>query len=386
MRMRSGLLVFLLALIIGATLLPASQKVPARTVKIRVTAEQANLREKPDIGSSIVQQIPEGAVLEADKKEGEWYFVRYTLEDGGVIGGWIHESLAEVVEEAGPAPAAVTPPAPAAPRPAATGQARFRGSRADSFPLELAVSGGIGTLAPRDLNNGTRGFADWVSASVGLPATEPADILHAGLLADVELSYRLSPRLALGLGASALSARNGDKIVLTDQVLTETISTKPSITGGAVKLTARFYPGAGFYIRGALGVYSAKAGYRFRDEGDGSWEEWRGSATAAGLGGEAAFGGEWAVGKRTDVFVEAGFRMASFEELRGQNVYTNSEGERLTETGILYFFHKTAADENDYPLLAVRESPPAEAGVVDSRRARINLSGTAVRVGFRYRF
>jgi hypothetical protein len=78
--------------------------------------------------------------------------------------------------------------------------------------------------------------------------------------------------------------------------------------------------------------------------------------------------------------------MASFDELSGQNVTRNSAGESQTETGLLYFFHKTGADENDYPLIFVRESAPAEAGVVDSRRARINLSGTAVRVGFRYRF
>ena len=87
-------------MILALTLIAAAQDAPTRLMKIKITAEQANLREKPDIGSAIVQQIAEGTVLEADKKEGEWFFVRYTLEDGGVIGGYIHESLVEVVEQA----------------------------------------------------------------------------------------------------------------------------------------------------------------------------------------------------------------------------------------------------------------------------------------------
>src|SRR5512137_2694708 len=98
MRMKSIVISLLVTLAAGVMSVAAAQDAPARATKIKVTAEQANLREKPDIGSSIVQQIPEGTVLEADRKEGEWYFVRYTLEDGGVIGGWIHESLVEVVE------------------------------------------------------------------------------------------------------------------------------------------------------------------------------------------------------------------------------------------------------------------------------------------------
>ncbi|MCK7480028.1 MAG: SH3 domain-containing protein [Candidatus Moduliflexus flocculans] len=88
----------LLILAFGTALLAAPAGAQDRPMKLKITAEQANLREKPDIGSSIVQQIPEGVVVEADRKDGEWYFVRYTLEDGGVIGGWIHESLVEAVE------------------------------------------------------------------------------------------------------------------------------------------------------------------------------------------------------------------------------------------------------------------------------------------------
>ena len=97
MDMKRAAPVFVAFLLAGAVLSAAGQAIPARTMKVKITAEQANLREKPDIGSGIVQQIPEGTVLEADRKEGEWFFVRFTLEDGGVIGGWIHESLVEVV-------------------------------------------------------------------------------------------------------------------------------------------------------------------------------------------------------------------------------------------------------------------------------------------------
>ena len=57
-------------------------------IKLRVTAEQANVREKPDIVSAILQQFPEGATLEAERKEGEWYAVLLEKEGGGfVLGG-----------------------------------------------------------------------------------------------------------------------------------------------------------------------------------------------------------------------------------------------------------------------------------------------------------
>jgi len=381
-------LIFLLAL----PLARAAQNAPARTMKIKVTAEQANLREKPDIGSSIVQQIPEGSVLGADKKEGEWYFVRYTLEDGGVIGGWIHESLVEVVAEGGPVreavktPAKEAPPSERAPRPIRIGRITRPEFSTGSIPLEFSVSAGIGSVAPRDLNDGTRGYADWFGASIGIPAPGSADVLHLAFLAGFELSYRISPRLAIGVGADFLHGGNGGKIVFTDALLTETLSTEPSVRGVPFKIMARFYPGAGFYIHGGLGIYAVKAGYLFRHEGPDSWEQWKGSATGSGLGGEAAFGGEWGIAPRTVFFAEAGFRMAGFHGLTGQNVYTNSAGETQMEPGILYSFRKTAADENVYPLIFVRGSVPSEAGVVDSRRAEVNLSGTAVRVGVRYSF
>lgn len=369
-----------------------AQNAPPRPMKIKVTAEQANLREKPDIGSSIVQQIPEGTVLEADRKDGEWYFVRYTLEDGGVIGGWIHESLVEVVVEGAPpkpeekTPAREVPPHERVSRPGRIGRIERPEFRTGAIPLEFAVSAGIATLSPRDLNDGTRGYAGLTGAAIGALTPASPDALHLAVLAGFELSYRLSPRLALGLGADFLSGSNGDTTVLSGELLTGTVSTKPSVRGVPVKVMVRFYPGAGIYIRGGLGLYSVKAGYLLRTEGAASWEQSKGSATATGLGAEAAFGGEWDIAPRTAFFIEAGFRMASFGGLTGRNVTTSFSGEPLTEPGTLYFFHKTGADDNTYALISVRGSVPSEAGVVDARRANINLSGTAVRVGLRYKF
>jgi hypothetical protein len=385
MRVRDCLLLFLIVSLAGAPLFAAVQKAPARAARVKVIAEQANLREKPDIGSSIVQQIPEGTVLEADRKEGEWYFVRYTLEDGGVIGGWLHESLVEPVEGGAPVPAAAATAA-AAPVPAAGGGTASARSETSAFPLEISVSAGVATLAPRDLNDAARGFPDWFGAMVGLPAPGTADILHLGSAAEVELAYRISPRLAFGLGAGYIHAANGDQMTFANELDTRTVSTKPSVSSGSVKATVRFYPGAGIYLRGALGLYSVKAGYLYRIEGGDTWTESRGSATATSLGAEAAFGGEWAIGLRTAFFAEAGLRMAGVDELTGENTDSSSADVKVIETGTLYYFGRMAADGNDYPLVAVRASAPAGTDYVGTRRAEVNLSGMSIRVGLRYRF
>ena len=79
--------------------------------------------------------------------------------------------------------------------------------------------------------------------------------------------------------------------------------------------------------------------------------------------------------------------MASFSGLTGRNVYTNSDGETCHRAGHpVSSSTRRPATRQAYPLIFVRGSAPAEDGVVDARRAKINLSGTAVRVGVRYRF
>jgi hypothetical protein len=387
--MKKQAVLFLPFIILALALLCPAQETPARPMKVKVTAEQANLREKPDIGSGIVQQIPEGTVLEADKKEGEWFFVRYTLEDGGVIGGYVHESLVEVVDQgAAPEPARRTPERETfqRQRAAATRTVKPSGRNTPASHMEFSLSGGVGWIAPRDLNDGAQGFADANAAFVGIPASGPVDALHLATLVGLELSYRVSSWLSIGLGIDYFRGANRGRIEFTDEVFSETLQTRPAARAIPVKLNARFYPGKGFYIRGSLGVYFVKAGYLYRLEREDGWQEWKGTATARRFGAEAAFGGDWKVGANTFFFVEAGFRMASLRGLSGQDVYRNSEGETLTEAGTLTYFRKEGADARVYPQLFIGDSKLAEEGVIDPRQAGINLSGMAVRAGFRYRF
>jgi len=388
--MKKQAFLFLIFIILALPLLCPAQATPGRPMKVKVTAEQANLREKPDIGSGIVQQIPEGTVLEADRKEGEWFFVRYALEDGGVIGGYIHESLVAVVDKGAAsvppekAPSRVTPRVERVPA-----SRRVNSPGLDAPHLEFSVSAGAGWTAPRDLNDGARGFADYNAAFLGLPASDTIGSLHMVAAVGVELSYRVSRWLAVGLGADYLRGGNRSRVEYTDTAFSETLDTRPLVSAVPVKLGVRFYPGSGFYIRGALGVYFVKAGYLYRLERGESWQEWKGTAKARRFGAEAAFGGDWKVGPNTSFFVEAGFRMAGLSGLSGRDVYRNSAGDTLTEEGTLYYFRKEGADTHVYPRLfvrAVRPTGDTEVGVVDSRQAEINMSGTAVRAGLRFRF
>lgn len=383
----------LLILAFGTALLAAPAGAQDRPMKLKITAEQANLREKPDIGSSIVQQIPEGVVVEADRKDGEWYFVRYTLEDGGVIGGWIHESLAEVVEagtiarverEKEQEPEAA--PARRRGRPIRIGKIEMPELDTGGIPLEFAFSAGFGSVASRDLNRGTRGYAEARAADYGIAAPPAPGVLRFAYLFGFEVTYRLTPRLAVGLGADYMRAANKDTTAYEDPAFTETLVTRPAARTVPFKILARYYPGAGFYVRGGLGIYSVKASYLYRHElpESSDWRQMKGEASGTGLGGEAAFGGEWEIAPRTEFFAEAGVRLARFGKLTGTNTTTHLTGQVATEPGTLFYVTRLAGDGNAYPIVYVAASAPDDA--VDSRRAVVDLSGTSLRAGVRYRF
>lgn len=68
--------------------------------KVRVVVSQANIRLKPDTQSAILLRIPLGGILDVIKKEGNWYYVKLSPDEKGiVVTGYIHQSIVEVIEE-----------------------------------------------------------------------------------------------------------------------------------------------------------------------------------------------------------------------------------------------------------------------------------------------
>ena len=391
--MKKQVCLFLPFVILTLALTAPARPDQSGAVKVKVTAEQANLRERPDIGSGVVQQVPEGTVLLADRKEGEWYLVRFTLEDGGVIAGYIHESLVVVTtQEPGPPIRDVREPEtrPAVePRPATRAAGPPRTPRAAgpvSRPIELSVSLLGGPVVLSDLNDGAQGLIDYHAAFLGLDPSGSADPVRLALGLGLELTYRLSPELSVGLGLDHIRGGNRSRATYEGELFTETLTVEPAFQALPVKLLVRFYPGRGFYLKGALGAAHGKAGYIYRYERGELWLQNKGLATAWTFGGEAAFGGDWDVGRNLVFFAEAGFRLTRWSGLKGKNVLSGTDwSEPVTEEGTLYFWRMTL-DDSSYPFLYVREVRPGgpEASVV--RAADINLSGTSIRAGLRFRF
>jgi hypothetical protein len=370
-----------------------AQGAPGQAVKLKVTAEQANLREKPDIGSAVVQQIPGGTVLEADRKEGEWYLVRYTLEDGGVIAGYIHESLVSVEGQAPAAGAAV--PAAGAAAAAAKPQAQPAGAGSDSWyevflPFDIRIAAGGSSLSADQFNNAARGIADYNGASLGLPSTGSIAPLHLTYLLTVDVSYRLSRWIALGLGLDFLKGwRESQILYATPEIMAVTpqTSTQPSVKGTPLRFSVYFYPRSDFFFRGSVVYYSLKAGYYYKFvPNEGAWQEWEGRGTAHTLGMEVAVGGDLSVGKNLFLFGEAGFRLAQASGFTGSGSYRDSAGASTTVDGDLWYFQALGADGQSHDLLFASAAEPSGDDILGARKASLNLSGTMLRLGLKIRF
>jgi hypothetical protein len=94
--MKKGIfpLMFILSiLILSSPLLLRAQD------KAVVRVDRANIREKPDLQSPVVTVVTRGTVLQILAQEGEWYRISFTSRDKGVINGYIHQNLVEVIKE-----------------------------------------------------------------------------------------------------------------------------------------------------------------------------------------------------------------------------------------------------------------------------------------------
>lgn len=382
--------VFIVAALAVFCIAAGAQTEHKATFKVRVTAEQANIRELPDIGSTMLLQLPEGTVLDAEAREDDWYRVRFTRRDGTTGTGWIHGSLVRPLDpEALPPrkpPVEKRPDIPLKPSPR-TVESRSR-IGVPAGKTGVALFGGAAYLAGGDLNSSARGLADYFGAAAGVRPSSKPNPLHLTYVLGFEISLPVAEGLFLGIGADYLSGRSSSEVFYKRGEATDILRTDPHLRALPLKAGLSFYSTHYFYARGALQLIFAKAGYGYRYEGEDDWREWTGEASALALGAEAALGGEWEFFPGAAVVAEAGYRRAKIGGFKGTDTLRESDGWTHTEDGRLYAYKAglPGTDPTQYHMMFIRSKRPSEAGVYDVRDAAIDFSGPFLKIGFKIVF
>jgi hypothetical protein len=375
--------------------------------KLKVVTEQANIRLKPSIGSIIIKQVPQGTILESTRQEGDWYLIKLIPGELEQVSGYVHESMVIVIEgppreqeepeiiteekEAKkpeeekkikeiplpkpvitpPSQPVVTPPPPSKPA---------------KFPFGLVFSGGGSFISGGDLNYGSQGLADYRSHVLATQPRGEAKPAHLSYLFGGELNLALSSHLSLGIGADYFLGERESLIEFPEDPSSETITVHPRMQAVPLRLALSFYPARNFYAKIGLEYYLAKCAYYYRFQRVGSWEEWRGEATAQNFGILAGLGFEIELNSSFNFIVEATVRYARISGFKGRNRSKDSTGAYHLEEGTLYFYRVRTAGGESYPFVFILEDRPTEANIFDPREAVINFSGLSLKTGFKIKF
>jgi len=387
--------------------------------KLKVVTEQANIRLKPSIGSIIIKQVPEGTILESTGQEGEWYLIKLTPDELEQVSGYVHESMViiiegppkeqeepeiieeteiveeqaiikvqeetekpeeeEIIEETPSQEPVITPPS----QPVVTPPSP---SKPPKFLFDLVLSGGGSFISGGDLNDGSQGFADYRSNILAVRPQGQAKPAHLSYILGGELTLALSSHFSLGIGVDYFLGERESVVEFPDDPSSETLTTHPKIQAVPLRLAISYYPVPNFYAKIGIEYYLAKCAYYYRSERVGSFEEWRGEATAQDFGILAGLGFEFELTPSFNFIIEATVRYARISGFKGKDRSKDSTGTNHIEEGTLYFYRVQTAGEDSYPFLFIREDPPTEANVFDPREAVINFSGLSLKTGFKIKF
>lgn len=391
--MRESLLSPLIALCL--LLLVSALSGQERPTALKVIAELANIREKPDIGSAILHQFPNGTPLEATEKTGDWYRIAFADENGRERTGYVHESLVQLMSDPfqvkpEPVPPAVrheVPPPPPLQISEPAPRNRPAAPRKDGHQaLAVAVSGGGLYLAGGDLNSGIQGLADYYRISLGASSDLSPDPLHLGAVFGAEATLDVTPSFSIGLGADYFLGKEKSQIAFLEDPETWTLTTRPEMTALPVRLAFIFHPQPFISLKVGAEYIFARCRYAYRMESGETWEEWTGNAASGGFGIMAGIGTEQRITSFASLFCELSARYARISSFEGTSEYRASSGLESTEDGFLYSYQGEVSQGVTFPLLFIREKKPTEAGVSEAEKATLDLSGFGLRLGLRLRF
>jgi len=382
-----------LVLILGICLLAlAALPASGAQTKLRVTAEIANIRQKPDIGSAIVNQAPRDTILTGVSRDGDWYFVNLVSEDGRTVSGYVHISLVSVaepgqLEETPSKPAASTvQPKPLLPPPTKrpTGAPVSVYSPEARFGIAL-LGGGVYTLGG-DLNQGAQGRADYYGDYLGVAGSPEVSPAHLGYVFGGEVLVPLVDRFSLGIGLDYLKSQKDSIVIYQKGSNRNVFQARPEMHALPIRVFVSYSPLQAFYIKVGVEYYFAGASYFYRTEAGNYWREWSGTATSHGLGAMAGIGLEWNITGSLAFVLDVTGHYAPLSGFQGTGTITDELGANSSETGKLYYYELKFLGGTSFPEVFIRNKVPSEAGVFNPREAEVDFTRVAFLAGFKVRF
>jgi hypothetical protein len=308
--------------------------------------------------------------------------------------GYVHESLVMVIEEARPEPAVVKPVEEnrVEPRllPSQTPPAPHGREKRERLSVAFWLGGRHAAVG--DLNDGAKGLARYYESRLGAFGDGEVEAIHFGYLLGAEVRIPLSSQLALSLGAEYSSGEATSSVAFKEGSSEALYSTKPWLRTTPISLALLYYPLRFLYVKAGLDYTFARCAYFYRFstpdpyEQSEFWQSWTGEASSSGFGYQLGLGLEWPVGSRISLLAEAAFRQGRLGDLEGEDFYQESTKYQSRERGTLYRIQATAGGPEIFPLVFIRDREPTEAGVLDVRKAELDLSGYSLRLGLKVSF
>jgi len=380
-------------------LLAGTKLISAAPIKLRVMAELANIRLKPSISSVIIRQLPEGSILEAVRKEGEWYLVKLEPDESGAASGYVHESLVlpfgEIPKTARQPQVAEPPLKKEKERPQRTerGTQEIQPAEVGAEPLApswtFTLSAGANYAQGGDLNRGAKGLADFFGARLGAEGDRTVAPVHISYLFGGEVAVALFSRFYIAAGADFFLSSRETQISYSPDTTASKFRAKPRFQAVPAKLAIVFYPAKFFCLKLGVAYYFAKCSYYYRYENNDFWQEWRGEASANSFGYFGGLGFELAFADNLSLVVEALGQYAPIKEFKGTNIYLDSDmNEPYQEQGQLYAYDAISiTTQKIFPFLFIGEKKPSKDAYVENQRpATVDFSGFSLRMGFKVKY
>jgi hypothetical protein len=373
-RNKKTMTLWLCSLCIIINHLSASQISQDAERKLSVIVDKASIYLEPNASSPVIGYVLRGTPLKSYAGDGEWYRIMIPAGQEMISAiGYISAKDVKVLEEQ----------ALGAPDFWSVSGAQYKGAGVDIIFTAGWTHFGGGTVT-----DGVGGLYDEWKAMIAAKGYPISDIVHrpfrTAIDASVDVAFRLSSRLAVGIGGGYFNARNFDSFGLMDGIIYHPANCTPILQAfiirPAVYWTLPLNEVLSLRLDGGPAIFLSNFEYNRNYATSLADESFhiRAHGTAFGVQGGAAL--EVRLNERVGLLFRAMVRIARISSMEGDEKF-ESVVNSLDNSTPQYGGTLVVERRGVYSVLTVHP----DTGITDAQTARFDFSGFSLSFGLKIR-